>query len=208
MKKVRQTSQTRLSPDHDGFGSLPDRGTAGFSQGQIERMVRFFVALILAGFAGAGFAGAESQAQVATSSPSSSATPQATPSVSTSASRFESLRKAFEQLSAEQQERILQNFHRWQDLSQDEKEVLRQRERVQRQKLEASINEAYQKSGLQLNDEQRAQFRKRYLQERRRLEEQLVHDIQEKRQAGNAAIIEMLKKEFSNQKPQASAAIH
>jgi hypothetical protein len=35
-----------------------------------------------------------------------------------------------------------------------------------------------------------------------------VHDIQEKRQAGNAAIIEMLKKEFSNQKPQASAAIH
>jgi len=32
-----------------------------------------------------------------------------------------------------------------------------------------------------LNDEQRAQFRKRYLQERRRLEEQIVHDEQEKR---------------------------
>jgi hypothetical protein len=118
------------------------------------------------------------------------------------------LRKAFDQLSAEQQERILQNFHRWQDLSQDEKEVLRQRERVQRQKLEASINEAYQKSGLQLNDEQRAQFRKRYLLERRRLEEQLVHDEQEKRQAGNTAIIEMLKKEFSNQKSPVSAVAH
>jgi len=176
-------------------------------------MVRFFLALILA-----GFALAESQAQVASSppasssqtssSPGSTAAPQSTSSPSTSAGRFELLRKAFEQLSAEQQERILQNFRRWQDLSQDEKEVLRQRERVQRQKLEASINEAYQKSGLQLNDEQRAQFRKRYLQERRRLEEQIVHDEQEKRQAGNSAIIESLKKEFSNQKPPASAVIH
>jgi len=164
-------------------------------------MVRFFAALILA-----GFAVSESQAQVASTSPTASAAPQASASTSTSASRFEQLRKAFEQLSAEQQERILQNFHRWQDLSQDEKEVLRQRERVQRQKLEASLNEAYQKSGLQLNDEQRAQFHKRYLQERRRLEEQLVHDIQEKRLAGNAAIIEMLKKEFSNPKPPANSA--
>jgi hypothetical protein len=175
-------------------------------------MVRFFVALILA-----SFVVVESQAQVASSptsssqtssSPASTAAPQSTPSASTSAARFEILRKAFDQLSAEQQERILQNFHRWQDLSQDEKEVLRQRERVQRQKLEASINEAYQKSGLQLNDEQRAQFRKRYLLERRRLEEQLVHDEQEKRQAGNTAIIEMLKKEFANQKTPISAVPH
>jgi hypothetical protein len=169
-------------------------------------MVGFFVALILA-----GFAVAESQAQVASSSPTSSATsaaPQTTPATATAAGRFELLRKVFEQLSTEQQERILQNFHRWQDLSQDEKEVLRQRERVQRQKQDASINEAYQKSGLQLSDEQRAQFRKRYLQERRRLEEQLARDNQEKRQAGNAAIIEMLKKEFSNSKPPVSAAAH
>ena len=170
-------------------------------------MVRFFVALIFA-----GFAAAESQAQVASSTPASSAissaASQTTPATETTASRFEQLRKVFEQLSTEQQERILQNFHRWQDLSQDEKEVLRQRERVQRQKQEASINEAYQKSGLQLSDEQRAQFRKRYLQERRRLEEQLAHDNQEKRQAGNAAIIEMLKKEFSNSKPPVSTAAH
>ncbi len=156
-------------------------------------MVRFFVALILT-----RFAIAESQAQVATPSPSTSPNPQASVSSSTSAGRFDQLRKQFDQLSAEQQERILQNMQRWQELSQDEREVLRQRERVQRQKLEASINEAYQKSGLQLNDEQRALFHKRYLQERRHLEEQLAHEVEEKRQVGNAAIIEMLKKEFSN----------
>jgi len=118
------------------------------------------------------------------------------------------LRKAFDQLSTEQQERVLQNLHRWQDLSTDEREVLRQRERVQKLKQEASINEAYIKSGLQLNEEQRSMFRKRYLQERRRLEEQLVREIQEKRQIGNAAIIETLKKEFTVGKASAPTAAH
>jgi hypothetical protein len=166
-------------------------------------MVRFFAALILT-----GFCIADSQAQDATSTPSVSATPQATSPAATNIGRFDQLRKAFDQLSVEQQERVVQNLHRWQELSQDEREVLRQRERVQRQKVEASITEAYQKSGMQLNDEQRAQFRKRYLQERRRLEEQLAREVQEKRQAGNAAIIEILKKEFSNPKPSATAAAH
>jgi len=154
------------------------------------------------------FSVAESQAQLVSSSPTSSAAPQASPSASTSPSRFELLRKAFDQLSPEQQEKVLLNLLRWQELSQDEREVLRQRERVQRQKQEASINEAYQKSGLQLNDEQRAMFRKRYLQERRRLEEQLAHQIEEKRQIGIAAIVEKLKKEFSSPRPAAGTTSH
>ena len=166
-------------------------------------MVGFFGALILL-----GFAVATGQSQVASASPNSSATPAITATPSTSSGRFELLRKAFDQLSPEQQERILQNLRRWQDLSADEREVLRQRERVQKQKQEASINEAYMKSGLQLNEEQRSLFRKRYLQERRRLEEQLVHEIQEKRQAGNAAIIDSLKKEFSTSKASATTATH
>src|SRR6266478_2778761 len=104
-------------------------------------MVGFFVALILL-----GFAVATGESQVASTSPSSSATPVAPPAnPSTSSTRFELLRKAFDQLSPEQQERILQNLRRWQDLSTDEREVLRQRERVQKQKQEASINEAYVK---------------------------------------------------------------
>jgi len=166
-------------------------------------MVGFFAALILLGLT---VTAAESQ--VASASPSSSATPAASSASSTSSSRFELLRKAFDQLSTEQQERVLQNLHRWQDLSTDEREVLRQRERVQKQKQEASISEAYIKSGLQLNEEQRSMFRKRYLQERRRLEEQLVREIQEKRQIGNAAIIDSLKKEFTTGKASAPTAAH
>lgn len=166
-------------------------------------MGRVFAALILL-----GFAVATGESQVASTSPSSSATPAASATPSTSSGRFELLRKAFDQLSPEQQERILQNLRRWQDLSTDERDVLRQRERVQKQKQEASINEAYLKSGLQLNEEQRALFRRRYLQERRRLEEQLVREIQEKRQAGNATIIESLKKEFSASKTSTTGIIH
>ena len=166
-------------------------------------MVGFFVALILL-----GFAVATGESQVASASPGSSASPIASSTPSTSSSRFELLRKAFDQFSPEQQERILQNLRRWQDLSSDEREVLRQRERVQKQKQEASINEAYVKSGLQLNEEQRVAFHKRYLQERRRLEEQLAHEIQEKRQIGIAAIVESLKKEFSATKVSAPTAAH
>jgi hypothetical protein len=51
-------------------------------------------------------------------------------------------------------------------------------------------------------------FRRRYLQERRRLEEQLVREIQEKRQIGNAAIIDSLKKEFAVGKASAPTAAH
>jgi hypothetical protein len=166
-------------------------------------MAGFFAALILLGFTVTA-----AQSQVASASPSSSAAPIASSTPSTSSARFELLRKAFDQLSPEQQERILQNLRRWQDLSTDEREVLRQRERVQKQKQEASINEAYVKSGLQLNEEQRSMFRRRYLQERRRLEEQLVREIQEKRQIGNAAIIDSLKKEFTVGKASAPTAAH
>ena len=166
-------------------------------------MVGFFVALIFL-----GFAVATGESQVASASPALSPGPVVSSTPSTSSSRYELLRKAFDQLSPEQQERTLQNLRRWQDLSADEREVLRQRERVQKQKQEASINEAYVKSGLQLNEEQRVAFHKRYLQERRRLEEQLAHEIQEKRQIGVAAIIDSLKKEFSTTKPSAPTAAH
>jgi hypothetical protein len=69
---------------------------------------------------------------------------------------------------------------------------------VRQQKEEESVTEAYQKSGLRLNEDGREVFRKLYLQERRKLEEQLAKETQEKRQKGDAAIVEKLKKEFAN----------
>jgi hypothetical protein len=104
-------------------------------------------------------------------------------------------------------QRYMQNLHRWQNLSPEEREALRKQQRYNQEQREKSLNEAYQRSGLRLNDEQRQVFRKRYVQERKKMEEQLLHDIQEKRQAGNAAIIEQLKKEFAaTQNPGSSPA--
>src|SRR6516225_9206763 len=107
-------------------------------------MVGFFVALIFLGFAVA--TGKSQVASSPTNTPVQSATPAPTSGGSSSSTRFELLRKAFDQFSPEQQERMIQNLRRWQELSADEREVLRQRERVQRQKQEASITEAYVKS--------------------------------------------------------------
>ncbi len=95
-------------------------------------------------------------------------------------------------------QKFLQNLHRWQTLSPEEREALRRQQRINQEQREKSANEAYQKSGLHLNEEQRQLFRKHYFQERRKLEEQLAREIQEKRQAGNVVIVEQLKKEFSS----------
>jgi hypothetical protein len=111
--------------------------------------------------------------------------------------KLEDLRHSFEQLSPDQQQRFLQNYRRWEDLTPEEREILRQRQRMREKKRDEDTAEAYQKSGLKLNEDQRERFRRRYQQERRKMEEQLLKEIQERRQAGNAAIVEQLKKEFS-----------
>src|SRR5580704_12933354 len=160
-------------------------------------MARFFGALILALVAVGAFA------DTPTPQPSASAQP------ATSA-RIEEIRKSIEQLPPEQQEKVLKNLHRWQSLSPEERDYLRQQERVRIQKQEESVTEAYQKSGLHLTEAQRIQFRKRYVEERRKLEEELAKESQERRTAGNTTIVEQLKKEFSTPKPSPtpSVALH
>jgi hypothetical protein len=168
-------------------------------------MARFFGALsLLIAVAASGYGQtptptATATPQAATSAKSPTATAQPSASV-----KLEDLRRSIEQLTPEQQQKVLQNLHRWLALSPDERDVLRQRQRVRQQKEEESVTEAYQKSGLRLNEDGRELFRKLYLQERRKLEEQLAKETQEKRQKGDAAIVEKLKKEFANS-PNASA---
>ena len=160
-------------------------------------MARFFGALILA------LVAVGALADTPTPQPSASAQP------ATSA-RIEEIRKSIEQLPPEQQEKVLKNLHRWQALSPEERDYLRQQERVRNQKQEESAAEAYQKSGLHLTEAQRIQFRKRYVEERRKLEEELAKESQERRTAGNTTIVEQLKKEFSTPKPSPtpSVALH
>ena len=160
-------------------------------------MARFFGALILVFFAAGVFADTPTPQPSATSQPATSA-------------RIEEIQKSIEQLSPEQQEKVLQNLHRWQALSPEERDYIRQQEHVRKLKQEEAATEAYQKSGLHLTEAQRIQFRKRYVEERRQLEEEVAKESQQRRTAGNTTIIEQLKKEFSIPKPSPtpSVALH
>jgi hypothetical protein len=168
-------------------------------------MARFFGPLILLiAVAASGYGQTPTPTPTPTPQPAATVkTPVATAQPSASV-KLEDLRRSIEQLTPEQQQKVLQNLHRWLALSPDERDVLRQRQRVRQQKEEESVTEAYQKSGLRLNEEGREIFRKLYLQERRKLEEQLAKETQEKRQKGDATIVEKLKKELANS-PNASA---
>lgn len=165
-------------------------------------MARFFGALILALVALGAFADTPTPQPSATAQPASSA-------------RIEELRKSIEQLPPEQQEKVLQNLHRWQALSPEERDYIRQQEHLRRAKQEEAVTEAYQKSGLHLTEAQRVQFRKRYVEERKKLEEELAKESQERRTAANTTIIEQLKKEFATKElgtpkpsPTPSVALH
>src|SRR6201987_4049332 len=164
-------------------------------------MARFFGALILALVAVGAFADTPSP----TPQPSATAQPA-------SSARVEELRKSIEQLPAEQQEKVLQNLHRWQALSPEERDYIRQQEHVRHVKQEEAVTEGYQKSGLHLTETQRVQFRKRYVEERRKLEEELAKESQELRTAAKTTIIEQFKKDFSTPKqspaPTPSVALH
>jgi hypothetical protein len=162
-------------------------------------MARFFAALISL------LVAAGAVADTPTPQPQPSATPQ--PATS---SRIEEIQKSIEQLSPEQQEKVLQNLHRWQALSPEERDYIRQQEHLRKLKQEEAATEAYQKSGLHLTEAQRIQFRKRYVEERRKLEEEVAKESQQRRTAGNTTIIEQLKKEFSIPKPSPtpSVALH
>lgn len=163
-------------------------------------MARFFGALILVFVATATFADT-------TPTPSPQPSPSSQPATS---ARIEEIQKSIEQLSPEQQEKVLQNLHRWQALSPEERDYIRQQEHVRHIKQEEAVTEAYQKSGLHLTEAQRILFRKRYVEERRKLEEEVAKEGQQKRMAGNNTIIEQLKKEFSTPKPSPtpSVALH
>jgi hypothetical protein len=110
---------------------------------------------------------------------------------------FEHVRKALNALTPEQFQRFHQNFLRWSNLSPEEKKMLRDRETMQRQKMLAEAQNALTKTGLQLSEDQKALFFKRYGEERRKIEESLRAEMDHQRKPRVEALILGLKSEFS-----------
>jgi hypothetical protein len=112
---------------------------------------------------------------------------------------FQNARRALEALTPEQRQRFIENFKRWSNLPPEEKKALADRELIRRKKIAEEVNQAITESGLDLTSERRMFFAKRYGEERRKVEEQLRREMDEKRKPLIKDIIARLKQEFSTE---------
>ena len=101
------------------------------------------------------------------------------------------------EMSPADKQRFRSNIERWQQLPPDARNDLRAREISRQKLLKREADAAMRDAGLQIAAEKRAQFEQRYLQERRRVEQELRRELQEKRQREMAPVVERLKKEFT-----------
>src|SRR5260221_10864277 len=114
---------------------------------------------------------------------------------------FENVRRALEALTPEQRKRFQENLWRWANLSPEEKKALLDREEMRKKFMQQEVETAIQESGLQLDGERRQQFIKRYGEERRKIEEQLRKESNEKRKPLVHELIGRLTTEFSTPSP-------
>ena len=98
------------------------------------------------------------------------------------------------------------NAERWLRMSPAERNVMRQRENLRREKIQRETETALRESGLHLNPQERAQFESRYIQERQKVERTLRQQIEAERQKELPALIQQLKKEFQIDQPVKSPA--
>jgi 16S rRNA C967 or C1407 C5-methylase (RsmB/RsmF family) len=113
------------------------------------------------------------------------------------APEFGNVRRALDALTPEQRQRFIENLKRWANLPPEEKKALADREGMHRRWMAENIDRAISETGLKLEGERRALFAKRYCEERRKVEQQLRKELEEKRQPLIKDILARLKTEFS-----------
>ena len=90
-------------------------------------------------------------------------------------------------------------------MSPEERQIMRQRESLRRERIKRETEAALHDSGLLLDQQKRDLFESRYMQERRRMEQALRHQVEAERQQQLPALIQQLKKEFQLQQPNGRA---
>jgi hypothetical protein len=83
----------------------------------------------------------------------------------------------------------------------EQRNLMRQRENLRRQTITREADAAVRDSGLQLNQQERARFESRYIQERRKVEQSLRQQLETERQKEIPALIQQLRKEFQIDEP-------
>jgi hypothetical protein len=99
------------------------------------------------------------------------------------------------------QQRFRRNAERWMRMSPEERNIMREREKIRRERIKRETQAALRDSGLHLTPQQQALFESRYMQERQKMEHTLRQQIDAKREQELSALIQQLKKEFPSQQP-------
>jgi hypothetical protein len=102
-------------------------------------------------------------------------------------------------MSPQQRQQLQMNAERWQQMDAEERRTFRDQQAWRQMRLKREAEAAMRDSGLQLEAERRAAFEKRYIEERRRIDQELRRELREKRQRELAPVVERLKKEMGGQ---------
>ena len=116
------------------------------------------------------------------------------------------MQKKLEELSPDERLRMRKNAERWMQLNPDERKNLRDREDDRREHVKHEADAALKDSGLSLDADRREIFELRYTQERRKLEQRLHKEMEEKRQQLLPDLNSRLKAEFGAQTPPSPSA--
>ena len=106
-------------------------------------------------------------------------------------------RERWRDLSPEDRQRFRSNAEKWRQMEPEERREWRARQDFRRQRIKREADQALRESGLQLEADKRDLYELRYLQERRRIEQALRQELEEKRRRELAPVVERLKREFS-----------
>lgn len=106
----------------------------------------------------------------------------------------------------DERQRFRSNAERWAQMPPEQQRMLREQEAMRRERMQREADAALRQSGLELEAGRREQYERRYLQERRRIEQTLRQELEERRQRELAPVVEQLKKEFTEQRKSPSAA--
>ena len=108
------------------------------------------------------------------------------------------------EMSPDQRKKLRMNAERWREMDPEEKKAFREQQEWRQQRLKREAEAAARESGLQLEAERRAKFEQRYIEERRRIDQELRRELREKRQRELAPVVERLKREFDEQQGSAT----
>lgn len=98
----------------------------------------------------------------------------------------------------EKRDHFRKNLERWKNLPEEARAALRSTEQQRRRRLHGEAEQALANSKLQLDEPQRKAYRKRYIEERRKIEKTLHEEMAAKRKPLLEELNQRLQKEFSS----------